>query len=896
MANVIEVIIKAIDQASKIIAGVEEKATSSTAAMVKGFEGVGIASGAVDKRLGEYGAAVTNVARVQNQLKQAQLDAVDAASKLAQAQKNLANNTDPTRLSELNRELVDAQVNLDKAGKEAQDLSTKLRTGQTAAENAGGGFSKMQTAIVVANQAMQLAGQITDGLRQIYDSTIGETVKYAAQVKDLSETLSLSAEETSKLISIGEKFGVSTDTLTNSLQMMTKRGMAPTLDGLAKLADKVMAIKDPVERSAMLVDLFGRNWTALFPILEKGGAAIRAAGDEAVRFGKVLNTETVQAAEKLQIETNTLNEAIEGLKIKLTKDLIPDLATSAQNMVILASALDRTAKPLDALNYLLGVNERAFGRQSQQAQYVRNAIAEYTRVVDNATGTLDAVDRAQGRAAASTTAWAHQLQAAQLAPTYDAVEAAIRRTADAAASLQKQIAAGAAQKFILDVGISGRLVNETKQFTQSQTDLQKRLKETADELADLEKKQGAVSKTTVKNQMSAAELNLAQIKLAQTAQALNQAQNQVSTVHQKTAKSAAAAAAAQAKLAKETDPLKQAALSAEIAVQQEHLDSANQSVNTYVDNSKRIAELKQTYDELTAEIDNAAKAHTEANKRILFDYAQQAIAQQNLKDGITGMTAVQVDALNKLAVTWGLKSQADVDAMNQMLLAAKNLASDNSLDEFKAIAQGALEGPKKPSEDLIKLMQGMQKEAGDKMPKVAKSIGDVKKPAKDLFDQMAALEIKTQTSTTRMQTMTQYGVLPMAKAFDILAISLGTVNTLLGQLPGSLPSTNLPMPTPLPATPPPTRTTPLPGGAQRGLTNFVVPPNPRGGSGDYFPIMFAPGERINATPNGRDSAGGVNISGVTINVNDTSATPQQIEAAVYRGIDDVFKAAMRQAR
>jgi hypothetical protein len=186
-----------------------------------------------------------------------------------------------------------------------------------------GGLGKSFTSSLKDMQAgFQMAERVVS---KVYDALLGDTIKYAQAVKDLSVTLSLSAEETSRLMAVSQKFGVSTDTLSNSLNMMTKRGMAPSLAGLAELSDKMMAIQNPVERAAALTDLFGRNWTALMPIIDKGGAAIRSAADEAAGFGRVLSKDDVDAVEALQIKMNTLKESADGVANKFAMKLIPTL-------------------------------------------------------------------------------------------------------------------------------------------------------------------------------------------------------------------------------------------------------------------------------------------------------------------------------------------------------------------------------------------------------------------------------------------------------------------------------------------------------------------------------------------------------------------------------------------
>jgi ABC-type phosphate transport system substrate-binding protein len=81
-----------------------------------------------------------------------------------------------------------------------------------------------------------------------------------------------------------------------------------------------------------------------------------------------------------------------------------------------------------------------------------------------------------------------------------------------------------------------------------------------------------------------------------------------------------------------------------------------------------------------------------------------------------------------------------------------------------------------------------------------------------------------------------------------------------------------------------------------GLSDYIVPPNPQGGSGDYYPIIAAPGERVNVTPAGQSSGiSGANIS-VTLNIGGSSSSAQEIQAAVYDAINDVIRTAAEAAR
>jgi hypothetical protein len=240
----------------------------------------------------------------------------------------------------------------------------------------------------------------------------------------------------------------------------------------------------------------------------------------------------------------------------------------------------------------------------------------------------------------NTKEWSDRLSTVQAVKVFDESDRAARRAADALKNLNLQ-------QDRLKVGIGGALQKETKNFTESQTQLKKRLTETAEEIKKLEEEQGKVDKTTVKNVMSANDLALANARLADM----------------------------QARLAKETDPSKQAALAAQINVAREKIDGANQSTSTYIDNQEKIKSLRGTYDEVNKEIKENAKAHEEAAARIIYSYAETLLAQG-------GYTDKELEALAKLGNKLGIYSDADVKAFEAIRGAAEDLARDNNTDKF----------------------------------------------------------------------------------------------------------------------------------------------------------------------------------------------------------------------
>lgn len=344
MANTIEIILKAIDKASDIIRGVEQKTTASNEAMAKSFEGVGIASDAVDNKLKSYGAALDDVSRAQNQLKQAQFEAQEAAQKLAQAQYNLAQNTDPAKIEGLNKALIDAQVQLDRAGKEVQDLSAQMRNSGEAASSGAQGFESFAGKLVAIQAGIGIAKEALAGLKQVWDFAKegAENQRIAQSFSRTAESIGANADDIIKKLDEAAKGTVDDEEL---MQASTR---ALTL-GVAKSgADLVNVMK--LARGAALQ--FGGDAGQAFEAINQaiGNLAPRALK----QFGIIVNLGEANKkyADSIGVTVDALTE--EQQRQALLNEV---LAQGAKNFGDIGNAAATTAEKMKALetraaNYL----------------------------------------------------------------------------------------------------------------------------------------------------------------------------------------------------------------------------------------------------------------------------------------------------------------------------------------------------------------------------------------------------------------------------------------------------------------------------------------------------------------------------------------------------------------
>ena len=194
-------------------------------------------------------------------------------------------------------------------------------------------------------------GFATDALKD----SVKETVDYAKTVRDLSQNLNITTEETSRMIQVADDYGISVGSMETAMKMALKNGFAPTIDSLADAADKYLAIQDPTERAAELTKIYGRNWAELTPMLKEGGAAIREAAyltDDSL----IITKEAADAAREYEIANDSLGDSLQAMKYTVGKEVIPPLTDLVNILGEIVSGTSKADKAVSTQAYLLAKN------------------------------------------------------------------------------------------------------------------------------------------------------------------------------------------------------------------------------------------------------------------------------------------------------------------------------------------------------------------------------------------------------------------------------------------------------------------------------------------------------------------------------------------------------------
>lgn len=168
----------------------------------------------------------------------------------------------------------------------------------------------------------------------------------ADEIATLAKQYGVTTDEIQKMNYAQNLVDVSTESMLGSMQKMTKQmgannsafqelGVSITnTDGTMRDSTDVWydtlaalgKVENETQRDILAQELFGRSAAELAGIIDDGGAALQAYGDEAEAAGVILSEDGVNAAVQF-------NDAMDKLKATLTGDLLKAGASLAQTLV-----------------------------------------------------------------------------------------------------------------------------------------------------------------------------------------------------------------------------------------------------------------------------------------------------------------------------------------------------------------------------------------------------------------------------------------------------------------------------------------------------------------------------------------------------------------------------------
>ena len=161
--------------------------------------------------------------------------------------------------------------------------------------------------------------------------SITDWADYADTMRLSAEMAGITTEEMSRLTQAADDFRVPMETMQRSMEMALKNGFTPTIDNLAALSDRLLAIDDPALRAAEASKIFGKSYADMMPFLLAGGEAIRDVTD-GISDSLVVTAEAAQQAKEYKDALDALGDAWVGLKNKIGQFAVPALTDVINNL------------------------------------------------------------------------------------------------------------------------------------------------------------------------------------------------------------------------------------------------------------------------------------------------------------------------------------------------------------------------------------------------------------------------------------------------------------------------------------------------------------------------------------------------------------------------------------
>jgi hypothetical protein len=285
-----------------------------------------------------------------------------------------------------------------KTTSESDDAQRDLKKLEGSLDSLSDSGKKSGLSLTDLKSGIDMAGMAIQKIGEAYAATIGKTVAYAEQVRDLGRLSGASAEETSRLIQTADDLKVEYGVLTQAAKALAKDGIALTTEELAKASDEYLAIEDAGGRAEYAVKKFGRAGLELTKVLEAGGDALRGMA-KGQSENLVLTEKQLQETRELEIAQDNLEDSIAGLTYAFSNKLIPTIVDAIKatttlinwdNDLLNVLKLHQKDVRVTAKSYAEYAEEMT--RAARAAGYNVSATGEVTKAVTSVGGAIGGVN------------------------------------------------------------------------------------------------------------------------------------------------------------------------------------------------------------------------------------------------------------------------------------------------------------------------------------------------------------------------------------------------------------------------------------------------------------------------------------------------------------------------
>lgn len=253
---------------------------------------------------------------------------------------------------------------------------------------------------MISGPFLALSGILAGGA--MFKGAISATMDWNNTALSLARTLGITTEQASALnVALEESF-VSTDTYTRAVQMLTRgiatggKGLAelgisakdangnlkPTPELMTEVVDNLNSLKEGTDRNVAGVEVFGRSWSTIQPILQMSGERMAESKAKAEALGLEVGGAAFAAAQRYRSAMVDVSEIIKAFALQIGGALLPVLTdlTSFLN--------DHVEDALETLRSGIGLISLAFDTLKFIVVEVSDAFIGWINII---AGPLDAV-------------------------------------------------------------------------------------------------------------------------------------------------------------------------------------------------------------------------------------------------------------------------------------------------------------------------------------------------------------------------------------------------------------------------------------------------------------------------------------------------------------------------
>jgi hypothetical protein len=157
-----------------------------------------------------------------------------------------------------------------------------------------------------------------------------ETAKYNAEIRDLSLISGQGAVASSKFLQVLDDFELTASDATSAARFLKDKGLSPSIETLAKLADEFKKIEDPAQRMVFLQDNLGKGGAKWANILSQDSDALIEAANSANKY-LIKTDEQIKKSEIARLAVDDLGDSWAGFKNKIG-DTVNEIIVTNQAM------------------------------------------------------------------------------------------------------------------------------------------------------------------------------------------------------------------------------------------------------------------------------------------------------------------------------------------------------------------------------------------------------------------------------------------------------------------------------------------------------------------------------------------------------------------------------------